>query len=245
MGNHTKTHRYTQYNFRHVKTYGDLMDVSGRLRAKMLELGFNESELGRRSTVPQPTINRILSGESSSPRKPTLEALARALGVSPDWLLFGGYGELDQEPGVPSEKEYALIPQFTAKGSSGNGFLNDHVEIKGELAFKREWLRKMGLREENLRVLYNQGESNWPTLTDSEVLLADISKREPANGKMFAMVDPDGELIIKRLIRDIAGGWIIRSDNQDKTRYPDMPISDEGIRGVEIVGRIVWRGGGI
>lgn len=138
-----------------------------------------------------------------------------------------------------------MIPQLTAKGSSGNGYLNDHVEIKGELAFKREWLRRMGLREESLRVVYNQGESNWPTLTDSEVLLVDVSIRTPVNGKMFALIDPDGELIIKRLIRDMSGGWLIRSDNQDKTRYPDMPISDEGMKGVEIVGRVVWRGGGI
>jgi SOS-response transcriptional repressor LexA len=56
----------------------------------MTELEINESELGRRSTVPQPTINRILSGESSSPRRPTVEKLAKALRVAPDWLMFGG-----------------------------------------------------------------------------------------------------------------------------------------------------------
>lgn len=65
------------------------MDTAERLRAKMIELGLNESQLGRRSGVPQPTINRILSGESSSPRRPTVEKIARALRVSPDWLMFG------------------------------------------------------------------------------------------------------------------------------------------------------------
>lgn len=65
------------------------MDIAGRLRAKMNDLDLNESELGRKSGVPQPTINRILSGESSSPRKPTVEKIARVLRVSPDWLMFG------------------------------------------------------------------------------------------------------------------------------------------------------------
>lgn len=65
------------------------MDTAERLRAKMIELGLNESQLGRRSGVPQPTINRILSGESSSPRRPTVEKIAKALRVSPDWLMFG------------------------------------------------------------------------------------------------------------------------------------------------------------
>ncbi|MFW3166310.1 S24 family peptidase [Pseudomonas syringae pv. syringae] len=65
------------------------MDTAGRLRAKMAEHGLNESQLGRRAGVPQPTINRILSGESSSPRRPTVEKIAKALKVSPDWLMFG------------------------------------------------------------------------------------------------------------------------------------------------------------
>ncbi|WP_312141249.1 LexA family transcriptional regulator [Stutzerimonas nitrititolerans] len=147
------------------------------------------------------------------------------------------------EGGSPSSDDYALIPQYTAKGSSGNGYLNDHVEIKGGLAFKRDWLCRMGLKPDSLRVAYNHGDSNWPTLTDGEVVLLDVAAVEPANGKMFALLDPDGEMIFKRLIRDIKGGWLIRSDNDNKTLYPDMPISDEGIRGVDIVGRIVWRGG--
>ncbi|MHB0806037.1 LexA family transcriptional regulator [Stutzerimonas nitrititolerans] len=147
------------------------------------------------------------------------------------------------EGGSPSSDDYALIPQYTAKGSSGNGYLNDHVEIKGGLAFKRDWLCRMGLKPDNLRVAYNHGDSNWPTLTDGEVVLLDVAAVDPANGKMFALLDPDGEMIFKRLIRDIKGGWLIRSDNDNKTLYPDMPISDEGIRGVDIVGRIVWRGG--
>lgn len=138
-----------------------------------------------------------------------------------------------------------MIPQYNARGSSGNGYLNDHVEITGGLAFKRDWLKRMSLREENLRVLNNRGDSNWPTLSDGEVLLVDVSKKEPSNGHMYALYDQDNEVIIKRLIRDLSGGWLIRSDNQDKTRYPDMPISDKGMQDVEIIGRVVWRGGGI
>ena len=66
------------------------MNIAERLRAKMTELGLNESELGRRADVPQPTINRILSGESASPRRPTVEKISRVLRVSPNWLMFGG-----------------------------------------------------------------------------------------------------------------------------------------------------------
>lgn len=211
----------------------------------MQTLGLQAKDLITLVGVSKGTISHWSNGTNNATGK-NLIALAKALKCNAVWLETGkGSPDADQQQDLdaPSDGEYALIPQFTAKGSSGNGYLNDHVEIKGGLAFKRDWLRRMGLKAESLRVAYNAGDSNWPTLTDGEVVLVDVNATEPANGKMFAMLDPDGEMIFKRLIRDIAGGWIIRSDNQDKTRYPDMPISDEGIRGVEIVGRIVWRGG--
>jgi len=55
----------------------------------MADAELNESQLGKKSAVPQPTINRILSGESESPRMSTIGKLAKALKVSPEWLMYG------------------------------------------------------------------------------------------------------------------------------------------------------------
>ncbi|WP_368816374.1 helix-turn-helix domain-containing protein [Pseudomonas sp. I2] len=224
------------------------MEFSDRVKRRMKKLGITAVELAETVGVSKGAVTHWTNGTNEAGGK-RLVALAEALQCTALWLSSGmGDEEIggDESPtDSPSERDYALIPQYSARGSSGKGYLNDHVEIKGGLAFKRDWLKGMSLREENLRVMYNHGDSNWPTLSDEEVLLVDVSKIEPVNGKMYAMYDPDNEVIIKRLIRDMSGGWIIRSDNQDKTRYPDMPISDDGMRGVEIIGRVVWRGGGI
>ncbi|MBN1079808.1 hypothetical protein JNO13_02730 [Pseudomonas sp. 1079] len=59
------------------------------------------------------------------------------------------------------------------------------------------------------------------------------------------MLKPDGELIIKRLAQSMTGGWIIRSDNEDKRQYPDEAASDNEIGHLKIVGRIVWHGGAL
>lgn len=224
------------------------MDFSDRVKARMKKLGITAVELAEKVGVSKGAVTHWTNGTNEAGGK-RLISIAKALECNPDWLSSGyGSEEPEAEPvveGSPSEKEYALIEQYNSRGSSGNGYMNDHVEIKGGLAFKRDWLKRMSLREENLKVIYNDGDSNWPTLSDEEVLLIDLSKVEPVSGNMYAMYDPDNEIIIKRLIRDMSGGWIIRSDNQDKTRYPDMPISDEGMRAVVIIGRVVWRGGGI
>lgn len=242
---HTKAHELTQYNPSNASTYGVLMSVAARLRAKLKDIGLNETELSRRCGVPQPTINRILSGESASPRKTTLEPIARALGVTPEWLLFGGDKPSELPQDSPSEKDYALIPQFTATKSAGSGYLNDHVEIGGSLAFPREWLRRMGLKEKDLKVSHNIGEDNWPTLADGEVILIDESQVEPRDGKMYALLNADGDIVVRRMVREFTGGWLIRSDNLDKTRYPDQSVTSDGLSMIRFVGRVVWRGGGM
>jgi len=60
----------------------------------------SQSELARQSGVPQPTINRILNGESKrGPETATLVALAKATGVEFSWLLEG---RGPQRPGDPA-----------------------------------------------------------------------------------------------------------------------------------------------
>lgn len=221
------------------------MSVADRLRAKMKDLGWSESELGRRAGVPQPTINRILSGESQSPRKKTLEPIAKALGVSPEWLLFDGGKDEPRELTSPSEKEYALIPQFTARGACGDGYLNDHVEVSEGLAFKRDWIRRMNSKPENLFVIYAEGSSMEPYIFEGDVVLFDTSKIDPTDKQVYVIRRPDGGNSIKRLHQQLSGAWVIRSDNPDKISYPDEPVSDSVLHDMPFLGRVIWRGGGI
>jgi len=217
------------------------MDIAGRLRAKMASLDMSESELSRRCGVPQPTINRILSGESSSPRKSTVEPLARALKVSPDWLLFGG--DDSRSNGSPSETDYALIPQYKAHGSCGDGYLNDHVEVTEGLVFKRDWLARMKAKPENLRIIYAEGDSMEPYVFEGDVVLFDSSKIEPKDRQAYVIRRPDGGISIKRMIQQMSGAWMIRSDNGDKAKYPDEMLSENALHEIPILGRVIWRGG--
>lgn len=60
-----------------------------RIADRMTELGLSQTELGRLSGVPQPTIHRIMSGESQSPRQQNIEKIAKALSVTATWLWTG------------------------------------------------------------------------------------------------------------------------------------------------------------
>lgn len=146
-------------------------------------------------------------------------------------------------PRTPHEDDYALIPQYTAKGSCGAGFLNGHVEVKGSLAFKREWLAKMKAKPENLRVMYAHGESMEPYIFEGEVVLFDVSEKEPRDKKVFVIRRPDGDISIKRLAQRLDGTWVVSSDNPDKTRFRDETYLPDALHEIPIVGRVIWRGG--
>lgn len=67
------------------------MSISERLRTAMRDAGFeSQKELERASGVKQPTINRILNRVGSKgPESETVKQLARACGVSFEWLNEG------------------------------------------------------------------------------------------------------------------------------------------------------------
>ncbi|MFV2944258.1 LexA family protein [Pseudomonas japonica] len=63
--------------------------IGSRVAKRLHELGMSGYELSRRSGVPQPTIHRILSGTSASPRQENVEKIAKVLGVTTEWLWKG------------------------------------------------------------------------------------------------------------------------------------------------------------
>lgn len=193
----------------------------------------------------------------SMPGRANMMAIAEWLGVRVEWLQYGegnphqpspeparaGQAEEESEPRIPHESDYALIPQYTARGDCGGGYLNGHVEVKGGLAFKRDWLARMKVKAENLYVIYADGDSMEPYIFEGDVVLFDRSDIDPRDRQVYAIRRPDGGISIKRIIQQLSGAWMIRSDNQLK--YQDEPVAEDVLHHMPILGRVIWRGGGI
>ena len=201
-------------------------------------------QLGKDSTY----VSRMKSDPSSKQHRPitgdTVLAISKLypawLSPSSDTNAAAKSGE-SNTPNIPHEDDYALIPQFHVNGSCGDGYMNDHVEIRGGLAFKRDWLARMNIEPGQASVIYARGDSMTPTLSDGEVMLIDGRLIEPQSGKVY-VIAVDGDLRVKRLFKRPAG-WVLVSDNQDKARYPDEPLASLGE--IRVIGRVVWRGGGM
>jgi phage repressor protein C with HTH and peptisase S24 domain len=143
----------------------------------------------------------------------------------------------------PTSEEFAFVPQLDIAAACGNGRFEDHVVVKGGLAFKKSFLREKGVPEHAARVIYASGGSMSPTLQDGCVVLLNLADTEPRDGKVYAICKPDDGLVLKRLIWDFHPSmgrqtWILRSDNPDKIGHPDkvLPPDDRTM----IAGRAVW-----
>ncbi|MNJ48759.1 putative HTH-type transcriptional regulator [compost metagenome] len=218
------------------------------------------ARLAKLAGVTPKASSKWLNGESM-PGGAKMLALASALKVRVEWLEYGR-GDMQEGaaletrplsvqpaeiPAFPTEDDaedaYVHIKQYSALLSAGPGHANEHVEVRGTLAFKREWIRYMGLNPKNLKVIYAQGSSMEPTINDRDVLLIDESRVEPVDGQVFALFSENKGAIVKRLIFSDLEGWIVRSDNPDKTLYADLKIPDGEIHEHRILGRVIWRGG--
>jgi len=65
------------------------MYVGDRLRQARIDAGLNQSQLARKAGVTPSAISQIESGASKRPSSDNLLPLAKALGVTPEWLISG------------------------------------------------------------------------------------------------------------------------------------------------------------
>jgi phage repressor protein C with HTH and peptisase S24 domain len=192
----------------------------------------NESVFARACGIPQRTINRIRRREQDLTVE-KLGQLAHGIGVTVSALFVPGMNETDED--------FAMLRRLNVKASAGNGNLVFFESEKGRLAFRRDFLRTAGVKEDEAVVIYADGQSMEPTIPDGAVLLVDTARTELANNDVY-VIRLDNEILVKRLRKEIGGGVLIVSDNPDKHKYPDILVSPDKEDHLSIIGRVFWMG---
>ena len=150
--------------------------------------------------------------------------IAKALGVSDEWLLTGeGTMLLEYMPKeimLTDSPDHELIRKVDIRLSAGiTGFAVDHLEDDGDpIVFRKNWLNRMGYKAENLVAVYVRGDSMEPGMHENDTVVINTDDHTPQDGQVYA-INYEGELLIKRLIRD-AGEWWLSSDNPDQRKHP-------------------------
>ncbi len=218
-----------------MKTLGERLLMARKAKR------MTQQQLAIKAGLTQATISDIERGRNQT----TIEApsLAKALGVTVDYLLLGKNEIQEYEPETATEEHFAFIPFYDAHASCGDGYANgDHAVIKSELAFKRSWLKDEGLQEKDLAIITAKGDSMSPTINDGSILLINTNYKRVESGRVYAIA-VDDQVRVKRLFIGIGGDCRIVSDNPNKMLYPDETISPEILEKLHIIGRVVWMGG--
>lgn len=182
-----------------------------------------------RTGVAYATLHKYMKGQGTSPRLDIAAHLARALGVTLEWLVWGkGDG--------PEGADLIRVPRYAVELAAGVGRWNEARQWVEDVPFTPEFFRKVLNRNSaaGLSVLEARGDSMFPTIHDGAMVLVDEGQQRIADG-IFAFV-LDGDARLKRFRRSMSGLTII----SDNPAYPAEEIDTSQLSALQIIGQVLW-----
>ena len=212
--------------------------LSERLTLLMYEKGISQAELARLIGIKQPSVFKILSGETRNPKK--ILEIATALNVDPHWLKTG---EGDPDPSYrivevsePQNPNTVRIDILDVEASAGNGAYLSPTEQgllsqEFDLTFFRQQFGRADAK--HLKLITVKGDSMAPTLESGDLLYVDISENYFAADGLYVFTF-DGQTFIKRL-QKVGKEMLVISDNPTYKEWTFTQDDD-----VFIHGRVVF-----
>lgn len=138
-------------------------------------------------------------------------------------------------PGEEVE-EFSFVQKVAAKAGGGSSLVTSSAP-RGMYAFRKDFLRTVGIQAENAVMMDVIGPSMEPLIMDGDTILVNEKDTELRDGSIFA-VGYEDELLVKRLHK-IPGGWALHSENPS---YKDVEIKGEEVASLRVYGRVRWFG---
>ncbi|GAA5786112.1 S24 family peptidase [Chitiniphilus shinanonensis] len=240
-------------------TYVTMNTLSQRLAVAIASLQerdplgrYSQAWLARQVGVSSVAVNKWFNGGTTSLEGENLLKAARALRVRPEWLAAGRGPMEASELGPPietpfrpvrvidnideAEHEIFEVPRYTLRASAGSGELVFEVDEVGSPNFFRSaWAKREGLDKSKLFSIVAKGDSMEPKIPDGASVIVH-RQNTIVNGKVH-VICRDGECYVKRLIKQMDGSVLIRSDNRDN--YKDVEVAADELDNLHVVGLVV------
>lgn len=211
-----------------------------RLRLIMQQFG-SVADLARAVGVSDNAIYKWVTGRGK-PGMSSLVNLAKAAGVSVEWLATGRGQALKSRPEIQRKipAEFVATPgSSTREAGAKAGLSNAQIspQIVDYLSFTPEWLKRaFDLDAEGLALIEVVGDSMSPTIDDGDLVLADTREIRFKSDGIYVIRSGD-DLSVKRVQREPDGRLTVRSDNH---AYHTVTVAADRL---SLFGRVLWISG--
>lgn len=131
-------------------------------------------------------------------------------------------------------EDFLTVPRLPLDASAGPGAVGSEEASFDSFRFSRRWLREMGLEGAELSAIRVEGDSMEPVLRSGDEIFVDRNKRA---GEGIHVVRIGDALHVKQVQASAPDRIRLVSANE---AYPPIELAR---REVEIIGRVVWKGG--
>nr|WP_276202890.1 helix-turn-helix transcriptional regulator [Arsukibacterium perlucidum] len=182
--------------------------------------------------------------------------LAKALKVTPEWILTGEekpddnnkvsataaaytVGSFDLwDSKRPLEEDEVEMPFYKEiELSAGTGSVVQRLDSGFKLRFTKSTLRRYNIQPELAACVTVSGNSMEPVLPDQATVGIDTGNTKIKDGDLYA-IDHDGLLKLKRLYRLPGNSIRLRSFNTDEYPYEDYQTDQASA--IKVLGRVFW-----
>ncbi|MBZ0164609.1 MAG: helix-turn-helix domain-containing protein [Notoacmeibacter sp.] len=191
--------------------------------------------LADKAGIKRNTMYTWASGDRE-PRASDIVQIADKTGCSALWLLTGQGSSFDGGSG------FIPIPRLDVRASAGGGRLAVIEDEEAQVvAFRSEWLRRLGVSPQHAQIIIADGDSMVPTIGHGDLVLLDRSIERIVDDGIYVLVY-NGLVKLKRVQLLRSGTVLLKSDN---AQYETEEVSPHELPELIIEGRVRWAGGAI
>jgi len=201
------------------------------------------AELAREARTSLSALSRMIGRNSSYLQQYIMKGSPRKLEEDDRRRLAEFFGVGESELGAPEEKSLAArgdwveVPRLSLEASAGPGATAAEEIPFDAFRFSRRWLRENGLEPAQLSAIRVWGDSMDPLLRDGDEILVDRTPRPFREGVHVVRL---GEALHVKLLQAVPPGRLRLISKNAAYEPVEVAMSD-----VDVVGRVVWKGGRI
>ena len=201
------------------------------------------SELAGEARTSLSALSRMIGRNSSYLQQYISKGSPRKLEEEDRRRLADFFGVAEAELGAPAEKssrdsgEWVEVPRLALEASAGPGATAAEEIPFDAFRFSRRWLRENGLEPSQLSAIRVIGDSMDPLLRDGDEILVDRTPRPFREGVHVVRL---GEALHVKLLQAVPPASTRLISKNAAYEPVEVPMSD-----VDVVGRVVWKGGRI